>query len=217
MMAKMGDRKFYTARFPRFEKRNDSSRGLYDCHDPRTMKLQITRPALGEAFAAMGPDINLVTPQQMRSLVCAQCHVEYYFRNDESAGLKNYLVFPWNNGTGAEAILSYYNDANFTDFVNPIYKDPDDKSAASRLRALSYRHPRLPQRLLRRLPYALSHRGGANSPTITFRVRCSISPPVAPFVIAGARMRFAPVSRQFRQKRRDIAYRCRGCPGRGTF
>ncbi len=60
----------------------------------------------------------------MRSLVCAQCHVEYYFRNDESAGLKNYLVFPWNNGTGAEAILSYYNDANFTDFVNPISKTP---------------------------------------------------------------------------------------------
>ena len=124
MMAKMGVKEFYAGNFHDLKNEITHPVGCLDCHDPQTMKLQITRPALREAFAAMGTDINTVTHQQMRSLVCAQCHVEYYFKTDESAGLKNYLVFPWKNGTGAEAILSYYNDINFTDFVNPVSKTP---------------------------------------------------------------------------------------------
>ena len=124
MMAKMGVKEFYAGNFHDLKNEMTHPVGCRDCHDPQTMKLQITRPALREAFAVMGADINSVTHQQMRSLVCAQCHSEYYFRTDESAGMKNYLVFPWKNGTGAEAILSYYNDINFTDFVNPISKTP---------------------------------------------------------------------------------------------
>jgi hypothetical protein len=34
----------------------------------------------------------------MRSLVCAQCHVEYYF------GENNYLIFPWDKGYSADAM-----------------------------------------------------------------------------------------------------------------
>jgi nitrite reductase (cytochrome c-552) len=127
MMAKMSVREFYAGNFHDLKNEMTHPVGCRDCHDPQTMKLQITRPALREAFAAMGADINSVTHQQMRSLVCAQCHAEYYFRTDESAGMKNYMVFPWKNGTGAEAILSYYNDINFTDFVNPISKTPMTK------------------------------------------------------------------------------------------
>jgi nitrite reductase (cytochrome c-552) len=124
MMAKMGVKEFYAGNFHDFKNEMTHPVGCLDCHDPQTMKLQITRPALREAFAAMGADINSVTHQQMRSLVCAQCHVEYYFKTDESARMKNYLVFPWKNGTNAEAILGYYNDINFTDFVNPVSKTP---------------------------------------------------------------------------------------------
>jgi nitrite reductase (cytochrome c-552) len=124
MMAKMGVKEFYASNFHDLKNEMTHPVGCLDCHDPQTMKLHITRPALREAFAAMGADINSVTHQQMRSLVCAQCHSGYYFRTDESAGMKNYLVFPWKNGTNAEAILSYYNDVNFSDFVNPISKTP---------------------------------------------------------------------------------------------
>ncbi len=124
MMVKIGPKKFYAGNFHDLKNEMTHPVGCADCHDSQTMKLQITRPALREALAAMGADINTVTHQQMRSLVCAQCHVEYYFKTDEHAGLKNYLVFPWKNGTGAEAILGYYNDSNFTDFINPISKTP---------------------------------------------------------------------------------------------
>ncbi len=124
MMAKMGDREFYASDFHDLKNEITHPVGCRDCHDPQTMKLQITRPALNEAFAAMGGDINSVTHQQMRSLVCAQCHAEYYFKTDELAGVKNYLVLPWAKGTDAESMLAYYNDANFTDFVNPISKTP---------------------------------------------------------------------------------------------
>ena len=34
----------------------------------------------------------------MRSLVCAQCHVEYYFKGDGK-----YLTFPWDKGMTVEA------------------------------------------------------------------------------------------------------------------
>ena len=57
--------------------------GCQDCHDPKSMNLRITRPALVEAFQRMGKDITKATHQEMRSLVCAQCHVEYYFKGKE--------------------------------------------------------------------------------------------------------------------------------------
>jgi nitrite reductase (cytochrome c-552) len=46
------------------------------------MNLHISRPALIEAFQRQGKDITKATPQEMRSLVCAQCHVEYFFKGD---------------------------------------------------------------------------------------------------------------------------------------
>ena len=45
--------------------------GCSDCHDPETMNLHISRPALIEAFQRQGKDITKATPQEMRSLVCA--------------------------------------------------------------------------------------------------------------------------------------------------
>jgi nitrite reductase (cytochrome c-552) len=50
-----------------------------DCHDPDTMELRITRPALKNALEARGIDLGKATRQDMRTYVCAQCHVEYYF------------------------------------------------------------------------------------------------------------------------------------------
>ena len=68
--------------------------GCADCHDSETMNLQITRPALIEAFDRMGRDISQATHQEMRSLVCAQCHVEYYFNTNVVDGVP-YLTLPW--------------------------------------------------------------------------------------------------------------------------
>ncbi|MEM4409294.1 MAG: ammonia-forming cytochrome c nitrite reductase subunit c552, partial [Candidatus Caldarchaeum sp.] len=86
-----------------------------DCHDPKTMRLHISRPALIEAFQRIGKDISKATHQEMRSLVCAQCHVEYYFKGD-----KKYLTFPFDDGFSAEAFEKYYERTQHVDWVHPI-------------------------------------------------------------------------------------------------
>lgn len=124
LMNTMGVKEFYAANFHNLTEEIKHSIGCQDCHDPKTMNLRITRPALREAFDAIGLDINEATHQQMRSLVCAQCHVEYYFVTDEAAGLKNYLRFPWSKGRSVEEMLTYYDQINFADYTHPISKTP---------------------------------------------------------------------------------------------
>jgi len=99
--------------------------GCADCHDPKTMNLRITRPALIEAFKAQGKDITKATHQEMRSLVCAQCHVEYYFdKHRPDAPDVAYLTFPWKDGTSAEAALQYYDEVKHVDYTHQLSKTP---------------------------------------------------------------------------------------------
>jgi nitrite reductase (cytochrome c-552) len=94
--------------------------GCQDCHDPVTMRLRITRPALVEAFQRMGRNIEQASHQEMRSLVCAQCHVEYYFRPGD-----NYLVFPWDeHGVTAEAQERFLDEVGHVDWVHAISRAP---------------------------------------------------------------------------------------------
>ena len=124
LMNKMGVSQFYAANFHDLKNEITHPIGCQDCHDPATMELKITRPVLIEALEAMGTNMKEVTHQQMRSLVCAQCHVEYYFKNDQNAGLKNYLTLPWKGGTSVEAMITYYDNLNFSDYTHPISKTP---------------------------------------------------------------------------------------------
>ncbi len=82
-----------------------------DCHDPNTMELRITRPAFTNAMNARGIDVTKASRQDMRTYVCAQCHVEYYFAGDNKV-----LTFPWKNGLSIEDIEAYENSVGHTDF-----------------------------------------------------------------------------------------------------
>ena len=97
--------------------------GCADCHNSENMKLRISRPALIEAFERMGKDITKVSHQEMRSLVCAQCHVEYYFNKKVVEGVP-YLTFPWDNGMSAEDMEEYYDEIEFKDWTHAISKAP---------------------------------------------------------------------------------------------
>lgn len=97
--------------------------GCADCHDSKTMNLRISRPALLEAFEATGRDISKVSHQEMRSLVCAQCHVEYYFNKKMIEGVQ-YLVFPWKKGTSLENMEHYYDSINFSDWTHSLSRAP---------------------------------------------------------------------------------------------
>lgn len=99
-----------------------------DCHDPESMALRVTRPGLLQAMQALASgsgevphlptvqrwrdgsrdrpyDINKdASRTEMRSLVCAQCHVEYYC----SSSFK--LTFPWGKGLTVEQTEAFWNE-----------------------------------------------------------------------------------------------------------
>ncbi len=86
-----------------------------DCHDARTMQLRVTRPGFILGIKALmahqgRPDYDPnrdATRQEMRTYVCAQCHVEYY------CGPKTTLFYPWANGLKVEEIEAYYDNYIF--------------------------------------------------------------------------------------------------------
>lgn len=92
-----------------------------DCHDSQTMALRVTRPAFMEGIRRLKAtegiedyDVNeMATRQEMRSYVCAQCHVEYYFKGDEKT-----LTYPWHKGTKIENILEYYDEVGHEDWTH---------------------------------------------------------------------------------------------------
>jgi len=104
-----------------------------DCHDPKTLQLRITRPGLILGLRALAASADAVphlpsierwrkgdrrspydanrdaTRQEMRSLTCAQCHVEYYCAS------KATLFFPWGKGLKAEQMEAFYDEYRFRD------------------------------------------------------------------------------------------------------
>ncbi len=119
MMNQEGIKEFYKSKWGSKGHEVVNPIGCADCHDPKTMDLQITRPALKEAFERMGKDITKATHQEKRTLVCAQCHVEYYFKGKEF-----YLTFPWDKGLSVEDMEKYYDEVNFTDWTHGLSKAP---------------------------------------------------------------------------------------------
>lgn len=107
LIEEMGDGywggKFLDEIFPRAEELGHSPIGCTDCHEPTTMDLRITRPSFTKGMESQGIDMSNPTKNEMRSYVCGQCHVEYYFEPDHTE-----VVFPWNEGFTADAQYEHY-------------------------------------------------------------------------------------------------------------
>jgi len=114
-----GIAEFYKAPWSVFGDEVVNPIGCADCHDPITMNLTITRPGLIEAFARQGKDIKNATAQEMRSLVCAQCHVEYFFK-----GEGKYLTFPWDKGITVEDMEKYFDELEYSDWTHKLSRAP---------------------------------------------------------------------------------------------
>lgn len=92
-----------------------------DCHQPETMRLRVTRPGFIEGMRALKAsqgianyDVNRdASRQEMRTFVCGQCHVEYYFR-----GSQKRLTYPWAKGLTVDSIMAYYDQVRHRDFVH---------------------------------------------------------------------------------------------------
>jgi nitrite reductase (cytochrome c-552) len=108
-----------------------------DCHDADTMALRVNRPGFLNGIRALAnsdyptphlPSIERwrrdgrkgryepntdATRQEMRSMVCAQCHVEYYFKGEGKL-----VTYPWDKGLKVEQIEAYYDEVKHVDFQN---------------------------------------------------------------------------------------------------
>lgn len=93
-----------------------------DCHAPQTLELRVTRPAFLLGIQALKAhegvpnyDVNRdATRQEMRSFVCAQCHVEYYFDPDNNRAVR----YPWDQGIRVEEMEAYYDEIGFDDWTH---------------------------------------------------------------------------------------------------
>jgi nitrite reductase (cytochrome c-552) len=108
-----------------------------DCHDADTMNLRVSRPAFLNGIRSLArsdyptphlasierwrrekpereydPNID-ASRQEMRSLVCAQCHVEYHFKGTGKA-----VTYPWSKGLRVEQIEAHYDAEGFTDWTH---------------------------------------------------------------------------------------------------
>ncbi len=92
-----------------------------DCHNPETLAIRVTRPGFLNGIRAIkksqGVDDydpnTMATRQEMRSFVCGQCHVEYYFAGDNKL-----VTYPWANGLKVEEIEAYYDEIGFSDWTH---------------------------------------------------------------------------------------------------
>jgi nitrite reductase (cytochrome c-552) len=120
-----------------------------DCHDSANMQLRVTRPGFMEGISALKAsqgiqnyDVNKhATRQEMRTFVCGQCHVEYYFKGSEKR-----LVYPWVKGLKVENIQARRDGC------------ASAQGPASRIRDVESGDTCAVRRRLRRLPYALQTR-----------------------------------------------------------
>ena len=119
VMKEQGLANFYKAPWSKWGDQIMNSVGCSDCHDSKTMDLKPARPALYEAWQRVGKDVNKATHQEMRSLVCAQCHTEYYFKGDGQ-----YLTFPQDSGMTVEAMEKYYDAMNYKDYTHALSRAP---------------------------------------------------------------------------------------------
>lgn len=93
--------------------------GCADCHDPESMDLRIPRQFLVDALEREGDPVENASDRRMRSLVCAQCHSEYYLKGENKE-----IVLPWDSGYTVEAIENYYDKIGFSDYIHKLSKTP---------------------------------------------------------------------------------------------
>lgn len=107
--------------------------GCANCHDPEDMELRLYSVPLKAHLESEGKNFSELPRNEQRSLVCGQCHVEYYFQ-DEKFGAAKKPIFPWAKGKDPEDMYEYYKntgdtnipgfEGNFVDWVHPVSKTP---------------------------------------------------------------------------------------------
>ncbi|EBZ0858692.1 ammonia-forming cytochrome c nitrite reductase, partial [Salmonella enterica subsp. enterica serovar Kentucky] len=100
--------------------------GCADCHNTASddfaqgkPALTLSRPYAERAMEAIGKPFDKAGRFDQQSMVCGQCHVEYYFDGKNKA-----VKFPWDEGMKVENMEQYYDTIAFSDWTNSLSKTP---------------------------------------------------------------------------------------------
>ena len=126
LLVEEGENEFFTGKWARNGHEIVNPIGCADCHDSQTSQLAISRPYLIQGWESLGRSADDITFQDMRSLACAQCHSEYYFKKTkytDDAGAEQtaaVVTFPWAEGLAAEDMEAYYNKKEKEEVIVPV-------------------------------------------------------------------------------------------------
>lgn len=131
LMERDGENEFFTGKWARYGSEVVNAIGCADCHNNKTAQLSVRRPHLNRGLEAAGlPKFEDSTHQEKRSLVCAQCHSEYYFKKTEyttkdgKTAKAAIVTSPWAEGLSAENMEKYYDNIDFSDWTHKLSKTP---------------------------------------------------------------------------------------------
>lgn len=122
MIEEQGESGYFTGKWFKGGAEITNTIGCSDCHEKGSPKLRVSRPFAERAFETIGKPFDKASHADKQSMVCGQCHVEYYFEKVD--GRKGFVKFPWDDGVTVEKMEAYYDKLDFADWTNKISKTP---------------------------------------------------------------------------------------------
>lgn len=126
MIGENGEEGYFTGMWAKGGPEIVNQLGCADCHDTASADfaagkpaLTLSRPYAERAMQAINKPFDHASRLDQQSMVCGQCHVEYYFDGKLKA-----VKFPWVQGTGVEQMEEYYDKIAFSDWTHPLSKTP---------------------------------------------------------------------------------------------
>lgn len=108
VMEEVHGESLYAMDFTAMAAQAHSGVSCYDCHRNEPGVLQITRGHLAEGLSYL-PDEH-----DMKNLICAQCHIEYFVHPQTKA-----ITVPWKHGTDVAGMEATFGEWQFIDWVHP--------------------------------------------------------------------------------------------------
>ncbi|VTR24977.1 cytochrome c552 [Actinobacillus pleuropneumoniae] len=125
LIEEKGERGYFDPKWAKYGAEIVNSIGCADCHDTTSKEfeegkpaLRVARPHVLRALETVGWKFEDLDKHGKRTAVCANCHVEYYFKG------KTDVTFPWDKGVDVDSIEKYYDEIQFADWTHALSKAP---------------------------------------------------------------------------------------------
>jgi nitrite reductase (cytochrome c-552) len=106
---------FFNRPFPEMRDKVRHPVACSDCHDSETMGLRLTRQPFIEAYTKAGGNLDEIGRQEMRTLVCAQCHITYYVDPKTSE-----INIPWRQEPNINVVENYFSASPFREWTHSL-------------------------------------------------------------------------------------------------